>query len=202
MKRFLKYAAWTLAAGLLAVGLIVARVQTAELRSMVDPADASPAPYALVLGASVKQDGTPSDALSDRVKTGVELYNAGKVSKLLMSGDDGRFHVNEVETMRRLAVEAGVTSTDVLVDGQGYRTYESCKRATQVFQIKKAIIITQRFHLARALYLCRAFGMDVQGVSADKQSYQRIIFFTLRDLASSLKAWWDVNIRAPESPVK
>lgn len=157
--------------------------------------------YAIVLGASVKQDGTPSDALHDRVMEAVDAYKEAKVKKLLMTGDDGKFHVNEVETMARIAMEAGVTSTDVLVDGQGYRTYESCKRASEVFGIREAVVVTQRFHLGRALFLCEHFGIKGQGLPADRQSYQRIVFFWMRDLVASFKAWWDVYVWAPESPV-
>jgi vancomycin permeability regulator SanA len=159
-------------------------------------------PYAIVLGASVKQDGTPSDALYDRIVTAVELYNDDYVDKLLMTGDDGKFHANEVEVMKRTAVELGVPESDISVDGQGYRTYESCKRAKQVLDIDRAVIVTQRFHLGRALYLCGAFGMDVQGEVADRQSYQRIAFFWARDLVSSFKAWWDINIQEPQPPVR
>jgi SanA protein len=186
----------------LAVGFSILRVQTAELGAIASQKDIRNAPYAIVLGASVKEDGTASDALLDRLKTGVELYQAGKVSKILLTGDGGAFRSNETDTMKRVTLEAGVTSTDVLVDGEGFRTYESCKRAAQEFGIKQAIVVTQRFHLGRALYLCRRLGIDVQGVSADKQSYVRIVYFTIREMGASAKAWWDVNILAPESPVK
>ncbi len=196
----------TLAKPILVLGLAVVfaivRVQTAELSAIVPQQDAKQAPYAIVLGASVKEDGSASDALLDRLKTGVELYQAGKVLKILLTGDDGGLRSNEVKEMKRVTLELGVTSTDVLVDGQGYRTYESCKRAAEEFDIKQAIVVTQRFHLARALYLCRHFGIDAQGVSADKQSYVRIIYFTIRELGASAKAWWDVNVWAPASPVQ
>lgn len=160
------------------------------------------APVAMILGASVKLDGTPSDALRDRVTVGVQLYKQAKVRTLLMTGDDGGFHADEVATMKRLAIEAGVPEKDILVDEHGYRTYESCKRAVEVFGVKQGMIVTQRFHLPRALYLCSHLGMEAWGVSADLQTYERIVFFTLRDLASSLKAWWDINIMTPASPVQ
>lgn len=119
-----------------------------------------------------------------------------------MTGDDGGFHVNEVATMKRLAVEAGVPESAILVDEHGYRTYESCKRAVEVFGVKQGIIVTQRFHLSRAMYLCSHLGMEVQGVPADLETYQRIVFFTLRDFAATLKAWWDINIVTPRPPVQ
>jgi vancomycin permeability regulator SanA len=98
--------------------------------------------------------------------------------------------------------EGGVAPGDaVLSDPHGYRTYESCKRAAEVFQIKDAIIVTQRFHIARALYLCESFGIQSLGVTSDLTSYQRNLYFWTRDLAASIKAWSDVHIRAPEPPV-
>ncbi len=180
---------------------IIQQMQTGYEKDIVSTAQAQASEAVMVLGAGVKLDGTPSDALRDRVTTGIRLYQAGKASKILMTGDDGAFHADEVATMKRLAVEAGVPEQDILVDEHGYRTYESCKRAVQVFHIKKGIVVTQRFHLSRALYLCSHLGMQAQGVPADLQSYQRIVFFTLRDYAASLKAWWDVNINPPASPV-
>lgn len=191
----------TISLGLTGVS-IIQQIQRRYRPAIHSISEITPAPVAMVLGASVKLDGTPSDALRDRVMVGIQLYKEGKASKLLMTGDDGGFHANEVATMKRLAVEAGVPETDILVDGQGYRTYESCKRAVQVFNIHKGIIVTQRFHLARSLYLCSNLGMEAQGVAADLQPYERIVFFTARDFAASLKAWWDINIDAPPSPVQ
>ncbi|MCE9586202.1 YdcF family protein [Candidatus Uhrbacteria bacterium] len=183
------------------VGGVIVYVQLS--RANVIGWDKTPVEYALVLGASVKQDGTPSDALYDRIATAVELYNDDYVQKLLMTGDDGKFHANEVAVMKRVAMELGVPESDILVDGQGYRTYESCKRAHEVLGIEEAVIVTQRFHLARALYLCGNFmKVSVQGRAADKQSYQRITFFWARDLLSSFKAWWDINVQEPKPPVE
>lgn len=178
---------------------VVSYVQVSRITGI--DRDGMKAPYAIVLGASVKQDGTPSDALYDRIVTAVELYNDKNVEKLLMTGDDGKFHTNEVEVMKKAAMELGVPETAIEVDGEGYRTYESCKRAKQVLHIDEAIIVTQRFHLGRAMYLCDRFGIAAQGRSADRQSYQRIVFFWARDLTASFKAWWDINIQEPKPPV-
>jgi len=169
--------------------------------------DVQPVETAMILGASIQPDGRPSDALKDRMETGIALYKTGKVRKLLITGDDGGFRSNEVATMQRLAIDAGVPEEHITVDGHGYRTYESCKRAVSVFGIKTMIVVTQRFHLSRALYLCSKLGikaqgeMNVQGVPADLQTYERIVFFTVRDWAATLKAWWDINILPPKSPV-
>ncbi|MCR4256850.1 MAG: YdcF family protein, partial [Candidatus Uhrbacteria bacterium] len=185
------------ATGVLIVSAI-GYVQFIEAGSVVERReDVRPVEYAIVLGASVKQDGTPSDALEDRVMEGVDAYKEGKVQKLLMTGDDGAFHINEVETMARVAREAGVPADDIVVDGQGYRTYESCKRAAEKYEITEAVVVTQRFHLSRALFLCSAFGIDVQGLPADRRTYQRIGFFFGRDLLASFKAFWDVYVWPP-----
>lgn len=200
-RSILKYLSASIAGLALASLLIVGWVQLVDASKIVRAEDALPAPIAIVLGASVKSDGTASDALFDRVVTGANLFHDKKVERLLMTGDDGGFHVNEVATMKRLAMTQGVPEENILVDGHGYRTYESCKRAAEVFKIKRAIVVTQRFHLGRALYLCDSFGIEVQGVAADRQRYLRIVHFTLRDLLASAKAWWDVNVDAPEPPV-
>jgi SanA protein len=191
-----------LVAILFVVGLIV-YVQTIDIGYIrASEYDVVTTTYAMVLGASVNPDGTASDALYDRVKTADELYRLHKVSKLLLTGDDGSFRGDEVDVMKKLALSEGVSSTDILVDGHGYRTYESCKRAAQTYNVTSTVIITQRFHLARALYLCKNFGLSVQGVSADRRDYGPILLmFIGRDLLASAKAWWDINVWAPQSPV-
>jgi vancomycin permeability regulator SanA len=188
-------------AAILVVGLI-AYVQTADLGLIrASEQDVATTTVAMVLGASIHPDGTPSDALADRVKTAVELYRLHKVSKLLLTGDDGAFHGDEVDAMKALALSEGVSSSDLLIDGHGYRTYESCKRAYNTIGVTSTVIVTQRFHLPRALYLCRHFGLEVQGLAADRQPYREFWLFTLRDFVASAKAWWDVNVMAPKSPV-
>lgn len=201
LKRITRYLALLIGTALFALGLMIGWVQLGEINHIVPLESVQPSPVAIVLGASVKTDGTASDALFDRVVVAATLYREGKVEKLLMTGDDGEFHVNEVATMKRLAIAQGVPEEQIMIDGHGYRTYESCKRASQTFGIKEAIIVTQRFHLGRALYLCHAFGMNVQGVSADRQHYVRIFYFTIRDLLASAKAWWDIHVEPPDPPV-
>lgn len=158
-------------------------------------------PIAIVLGASVKRDRTPSAALRDRILSAVDLYDQGLVNKILMTGDDGDFHIDEISVMIDTAKEAGVPTADIWSDGHGYRTYESCKRAIDEYQITEAVIVTQRFHISRALFLCNQLGMDAIGYVADKQSYERNLFFWMRDLISSAKAFWDIYIQEPAPPV-
>jgi len=125
----------------------------------------------LVLGCLVHSDGEPSDMLHDRLQRGVELYKAGAAPKLLMSGDHGREDYDEVAAMKQFAITEGIASEDVFMDHAGFSTYESIIRARDVFQAEKIIIVTQEYHLYRALYLAQKLGLEAYGVSSDYRSY-------------------------------
>ena len=125
----------------------------------------------LVLGCKVKSSGEPSAMLHDRLKRGVELYNAGAAPKLLMSGDHGTMTYNEVQSMKQFAIDEGIESSDVFMDHAGFSTYESIYRAQDIFQAKKVIIVTQEYHLYRAVYIARQLGMEAYGVAADYHTY-------------------------------
>lgn len=200
--RVRSFLVWAGCAVVFVTGFVITIVQTDHLaRISSDPSSVASADTAIVLGASVLRDGTPSDALRDRLLVGEQLWREKKVTDILITGDDGRYRVDEISVMRRFLEQRGVPAESIRQDGQGYRTYESCKRAATVFGVKKAIVVTQRFHLGRALYLCNKLGIEADGVDADLQPYRRIVFFWLRDLASSAKAWWDINVQPPASPV-
>ena len=125
----------------------------------------------LVLGCLVKDEGKPSDMLHDRLRRGVALYELGAAPKLLMSGDHGREDYDEVDAMKQFAVDKGIASRDVFMDHAGFSTYESLYRARDVFQAKKIIIVTQEYHLYRALYIAKALGLEAYGVSSDYNVY-------------------------------
>lgn len=125
----------------------------------------------LVLGAGVHPDGNPSNMLEDRLLRGIELYDAGASQKLLMSGDHGRKNYDEVNVMKQFAVARGVPSEDVFMDHAGFSTYESMYRARDVFQADKVIIVTQRYHIYRALYAAKQLGLDAYGVASDQRTY-------------------------------
>ena len=146
----------------------------------------------LVLGCQVKENGSPSHMLEDRLKRGVSLYEGG-MPKLLMSGDHGQAHYNEVGTMKQYAVDAGVPSSDVFMDHAGFSTYESLYRAKAVFGVDRVIIVTQKYHLYRALFIARALGIEAWGVASDYRTYSgqsirevREVLARVKDVGSSL----------------
>ena len=154
---------------------------------------------AIVFGAEVKKDGTPSAVLRDRVQTAVELYKNGKVEKLLMSGDNRFVDYNEPESMRQYAISLGVPDEAIILDYAGRRTYDTCYRAKEIFQVDSAILVTQGFHLPRALFLCNAFGVEAVGVKADNYYYLkrlRLVWY-IRETLATTQAVWDVYVRHP-----
>ncbi|MBQ1848698.1 MAG: YdcF family protein [Clostridia bacterium] len=126
----------------------------------------------IVLGCLVKSDGEPSDMLRDRLVTAIGLYKAGAAPKLLMSGDHGIAEYDEVNAMKKFAVDSGVPSEDVFMDHAGFSTYETVYRAKEVFCAKKVIIVTQEYHLYRALYTAERLGLEAYGVTADLHTYR------------------------------
>ena len=138
----------------------------------------------LVLGCQVKADGTPSHMLQDRLERAIALYQTpGIRTKLLMSGDHGQEGYNEVGTMRQYAIDRGVPAEDIFMDHAGFSTYETVYRAKEVFAADKVIIVTQKYHLYRALYIAEALGLEAYGVDAD---YRQYVGQTQRDLREVL----------------
>lgn len=137
----------------------------------------------LVLGCGVRDDGTPSPMLRDRLDCALALYRAGVSKKLLLTGDHGTKGYNEVGAMKRYMLEAGVPSEDLFMDHAGFSTYESIYRAKAVFQVKTPLIVTQKYHLYRALYLANALGLDARGAAAEGENYAGQ---TMRDLREIL----------------
>ncbi len=125
----------------------------------------------LVLGCQVKSDGTPSHMLEDRLRRGVVLYESGAAPKLLMSGDHGREGYNEVGTMKQYAIDSGIASENIFMDHAGFSTYESLYRAKYIFKAERIIIVTQKYHLYRALHIADALQIEAVGVAADYRSY-------------------------------
>lgn len=141
----------------------------------------------LVLGCQVKSNGTPSHMLEDRLRRGIALFEAGIAPKLLMSGDHGHADYNEVGTMKRYATDAGVSSSDVFMDHAGFSTYESLYRAKHIFQVQKVVIVTQKYHLYRALHIADALGLEAWGVAADYRSYAGQLNREVREILARVK---------------
>jgi vancomycin permeability regulator SanA len=141
----------------------------------------------LVLGAKVRKDGKLSAMLEDRVLQGISLYEAGVSDRLLMSGDHGQKDYDEVNSMKRYAVDKGVPQDNVFMDHAGFSTYESMYRARDVFEAEKIVIVSQEFHLYRALYVARALGLDAYGVAAQPRVYGNEAYNGLREFFARIK---------------
>ncbi len=141
----------------------------------------------VILGCKVKEDGQPSDMLRDRLQRGIELYRLGAAPKIIMSGDHGRKNYNEVGTMKQYAVEAGVPSSDVFMDHAGFSTYETVYRAKEIFGAKRVIIVTQKYHLYRALYIAKSLGLDAVGVDSDLETYRGQLKRDVREVLARCK---------------
>jgi SanA protein len=180
--------------GFLRVGMLAAAWPKTKIAE-----DSRSAPVALVLGAGLNRDGTPGVVLQDRVATAAELYFSGKVEKLLMSGDNSTIYYDEPGAMHDYAISLGVPEEDIVQDFAGRRTYDSCYRAKEIFGVNDLIVVTQAFHLPRALFLCNAFDIDATGVPADDANYRlrSYTFWWFREILATLKAYWDVTIEHP-----
>jgi vancomycin permeability regulator SanA len=143
-----------------------------------------------VLGAEVYANGYPSPALVNRLDTSIQLYRAGKVQALLMSGGNGNL---ETSAMRRYALAAGVPDDAIKLDDGGVRTLSSCQRARDVFHATKVTVISQAEHLTRAVYICDKLGLDAIGVVAPDFPGPALWTYRLRERAAVLLAWWEVN---------
>ena len=184
-------------AGGSAVAGSVAWVRHAADSHVYQPADAPRRPVAVVLGAMVYADGTPSPVLADRLGAALRLYQRGQVRAVLVTGDNGTVRYNEVDPMRQWLIARGVPERKVVGDYAGFDTYNSCVRAVRIFGVRAAILVTQEFHLRRAVALCRGIGMDAVGVIAgtDGLTRQTLLRLSVRDNVACVKAVAQVVIR-------
>jgi vancomycin permeability regulator SanA len=163
--------------------------------AVVAVADAPKRDVALVLGAGLRADGKPTDVLQARIDTAVSLYAAGKVHKLLMSGDNSNALYDEVTAMKAAAVANGVPENDVLLDYAGFRTLDSCVRVRKVFGQRQVLVVSQGFHLPRAIHLCRWAGVDAIGVEAsDPRGTTFRMRSGVREIPASFQAWIDAHV--------
>lgn len=158
----------------------------------------NPPRIAIVFGAGVLSNGEPSNALYDRIVTAVELRRAGRVQKLLMSGDNRFQNYNEPQVMKETAMKLGVPAADIVQDFAGRRTYDTCYRAKNIFGVERAVIVTQNFHVDRATYLCQSLGVESFGIKADRRQYDSVNrrWWAFRESIAVVGAWFDLNVYA------
>ncbi len=154
---------------------------------------------AIVFGAGLTRSGQPTAILRDRVKTGAQLYFAGKVQKLLMSGDNRTTNYNEPGAMRDYAVRLGVPAEAIVLDYAGRRTYDTCYRAKAIFGLDSALLVTQGFHMPRALFLCSQLGVQAAGVEANNLHYwpPLMAIWNIREQLATVGAFVDVYVSKP-----
>lgn len=158
------------------------------------PDKLSPSPVAIVFGAGLRRDGRPTAVLADRIKTAMDLYRAGLVKQVLFSGSSLLPGYNETESMLAHAIELGLDPRDALLDPKGDRTFLTCLHARDLFGISQAILVTQRFHLPRALVLCDAIGIETEGAPSDLRTYRAQQFWNIRESFATLRALWDAGL--------
>jgi SanA protein len=161
--------------------------------------DAPPERAAIVFGAGLDREGQATLILRDRIETGAQLYFSGKVQKLLMSGDNRFVTYNEPEAMRQYALSLGVPDSAIVLDYAGRNTYDTCYRAHAIFGLNSALLVTQRFHLPRALFLCNALGIQAAGVEATNYTYplRWSVVWNTREQLATVAAFLDVYVFKP-----
>lgn len=203
LRRLLKFL-WRmtllLAAGGLAILLLPRLITSLYALNRTYQQDNAPnREVAIVFGAGLRRDGSPSPILRDRVETAAGLYFSGRVQKLLMSGDGQAEYYNEPEAMRRFALSLGVPEEAIALDQAGRRTYDTCYRAKEVFGVTSALLVTQKFHLPRALFLCNALGLDASGVETTSRRPWRgtTLIWNIREQFATVGAFLDVFVSSP-----
>lgn len=147
---------------------------------------------AVVFGAKVHEGGTLSHMLQDRMDTAIALYKSGVIKTLLLSGD-GSGEWSEVVYMQKYAVENGVSEDDIILDGEGFSTIETVTRAKEVFGVEKCVLVTQKYHLYRAIYSAEKLGMDIVGASADVRTYAGQLYRDVREVLARVKDFFLSN---------
>jgi vancomycin permeability regulator SanA len=188
-KRIVKITAAFLAAMMLTIVCINCLVilKMRDRIILVEDAALLDADYILTLGCGLRPDGSPSDMLADRVTVATDVYVLSEDAALLMSGDNSGDHYNEVGAMREFAIKLGADGEDILSDDEGFSTYESVFRAKNEFGAESLVIVTQGYHLYRALYIAKRMGIDAYGVSADLREYRGQTLRDLREVAARVK---------------
>lgn len=174
-------------------------IQSGRSQVYVDLASVPEYEVAIVFGAGLKENGEPHDMLRDRLIVVAELYKAGKIKKILVSGDNRYEDYNEPQAMFDYLVEEYEIPADVIYrDFAGRRSYDTCIRAKDIFGVEKALLITQGYHLPRTIYTCEGLGLESEGISGTLEPYMGEEYYKLREVVAIYKSWFDVNIWSPE----
>ena len=183
--------------GLATVAGSVRFVRSAAAGHIYTESDVPATPVALVLGAQVNPDGTPSAFLAARLDLAKRLYDAGLVEMIIVSGDHLAPEFDEPAAMRNYLIKAGLPTENVIVDAGGFDTYESCLRAKRIFNLSQLIIVTQSYHLVRAVATCRTLGIDATGVGDDSARQHTMAWWrgTIRDQLACIKTVVDLATR-------
>jgi vancomycin permeability regulator SanA len=195
VRRFLVFLVVIMAIGVLSPFALRWLVVT-ETRPDIYTLDTAPTrPSALVLGAGLWTDGTPSPVLRSRIDAAITLYQTSRVERLIMSGDANAPEGDETAVMRQLALDAGVPDRAIVVDGLGVRTYDSCYRARHVYGETEVIVVTQGFHQPRSLYLCTGIGLNAVGVVTSEESLPLPLQaeWELREVFATVLVWWEIQ---------
>jgi SanA protein len=181
---------------LIILGVVANHAVVTKSKSLIySNVDSIPSCYtAIVLGAHVTDSGYPSDFLKDRLDVAIELYKKNKVKRFLLTGDHGKLKYDEVNNMKKYLIENHINTADIFLDHAGFDTYNSMVRAKDIFEVKDAIIVTQEFHLPRALYIAVNKGLKVYGIKADRRQYSSIKRLNIREKIAIIKAFFEVSI--------
>ena len=199
MKRLLRFLTILFCGGFFFIGMLrltvlfITRNTTYSLENVPSMA------VVLVPGAGLNSSGGPSAPLRDRLDAAIELYRLGKVQKLLLSGDNTAITYNEPGAMQSYALDQGIPDEDLVLDYAGRRTYDSCYRAHHIFGLDELIVVTQAYHLPRALFLCENSDLDAVGVPVEQSRYirSRYLFWNVREVFATVAAWLDVYVLKP-----
>ena len=189
MKRTIRIGLWAILAGGMLCLLANLRVMAVAAPRIVWPnaLTEEKVDCIIVPGARVYEDGTLCDVLRDRLDTAIGLYRAGVSDRLLLSGDHGSVAYDEVTAMKAYAVQQGVEERDIFLDHAGFSTYETMYRAASIFGARSCVVVTQRYHLSRAVYLAQTMDMEAYGVQADRGAYQRMGYYETREALARVK---------------
>lgn len=176
------------------INIYVISFSKSRILTMDQAAEIQDVDCILVLGCGII-DNRPGLMLKDRLDKGIELYNQNSAPKLLMSGDHGQNGHDEVSVMKRYAINNGVSSSDIFMDHAGFSTYESMYRAKEIFRAQKVIIVTQRYHMHRAIYIAQALGLEAYGVAAEDITYYGQALRDIREILARTKDFFTSAIK-------